>query len=80
MPLFRKKSEIIEAVQFTGNDEEIMNFCPYATDPKDTKPNLIILTRKGDRMVFLYDWVIKGIEGDCYPCPSSVFEATYEAI
>jgi len=80
MPMFRKKSEVVEAIQFTGNDKEIMDFCPAGYDPKDTKPNLIIRTSKGDRMVFFNDWVIKGIEGDFYPCPLSIFEETYEAI
>ncbi len=26
------------------------------------------------------DWIIKGVEGEFYPCPDSVFQATYEAV
>jgi hypothetical protein len=26
------------------------------------------------------DWLIKGVEGELYPCKDSVFQATYEAV
>lgn len=26
------------------------------------------------------DWVIKGVEGELYPCADSVFQATYEKV
>ena len=31
---------------------------------------------RGDRT----DWVIRGIQGELYPCKPEIFEATYEAV
>jgi len=26
------------------------------------------------------DWIIKGVQGEFYPCKPDIFEATYEAV
>ena len=76
---YRKRPVVIEAVQFTGrNDAEVMAFCPTARDPADRKPNLIIPTLEGEMLVSVGDWVIKGVQGEFYPCKPDIFEATYE--
>jgi len=77
---FRKKLIYIEAIQFTGNDEEIMEFCPNARDPEDTKPNLVIPTLEGDMLVSLGDWVVKDDKDEFHPCKPDIFEQTYEAV
>lgn len=70
---------VIEAVQFTGhNDEEIMAFCPDARDPIDIKPNLIIVTLEGDMLCSINDFIIKGVEGEFYPCKPDIFWKTYD--
>jgi hypothetical protein len=28
----------------------------------------------------LDDWIIRGVEGEFYPCKPRIFEATYEAV
>lgn len=78
---YHNKLCIIEAVQFTGkNDAEVIAFCPTARDPVDKKPNLIILTRLGERLCSVGDWVIKDGGGEFYPCGPRTFEATYEKV
>lgn len=78
MPKFRKKPVVIEAIQFTGNDAECLVFCPTARDPVDNRPNLIIPTLEGDMLVSVGDWIIKGVNGEFYPCKPDIFEKTYE--
>ena len=80
MMKFRKKPVVIDAIHFFGNDAECLTFCPIARDPIDKKPNLIIPTLEGEMLVSIGDWIIKGINGEFYPCKPDIFEKTYEAI
>lgn len=76
---FRKKPVVIEAVRFTGrNDAECLAFCPSARDPVDRRPNLIIPTLEGEMLCNVGDWIIKGVNGEFYPCKPDIFAKTYE--
>ena len=39
--------------------------------------SLFINTLEGRLEVSLYDWIIKGVAGEIYPCKPDIFEATY---
>ena len=39
-----------------------------------------IKTLEGGHMVAPGDWIIKGVNGEFYPCKPDIFEATYEAV
>jgi hypothetical protein len=39
---------------------------------------LSIITLEGAMRVDPGDWIIRGVEGEFYPCKASVFAATYE--
>jgi hypothetical protein len=39
-----------------------------------------IKTLEGSMEVRIGDYIIRGIEGEFYPCKPSIFEATYEAV
>ena len=41
---------------------------------------LIIHTLEGDHLVSWGDYIIKGVNGELYPCKPEIFEATYEAV
>lgn len=41
---------------------------------------LIILTLEGEMIAAPSWWIIKGVQGEFYPCDPNVFEATYEAV
>ncbi len=77
---FRKKPLVIEAVQFIGNDAECLAFCPIAREPVDNKDNLIIPTLEGEMRVSFGDWIIKGVNGEFYPCKPDIFEQTYDKV
>lgn len=44
-------------------------------------PNcLLVPTLEGDMLARPGDWIIKGVQGEFYPCKSDIFEATYERV
>lgn len=78
---FRKKTVIIDAIQFTGTKEnyaELAKFCPnIGFLPADT---LLIKTLEGNRLANVGDWIIRGILGEFYPCKPDIFAQTYELL
>ena len=78
---FRKKSVVIEAVQWTGgNFTKVFEFCKSITRTKNRQNNLIIFTLKGGMVASIGDYIIKGVKGGFYPCKLDIFKATYEAV
>lgn len=81
---FRKKPVVIEAVQWTGaNTPEISLFIGVKMDNLSSAPFtdvLIIKTLEGDMRASKGDWIIKGVQGEFYPCKPDIFDQTYEAV
>ena len=78
MAKFRKKPVMIEAIQWTGNNlEEIKDFMGYY---EYAKKNLIIPTLEGKMIAQVNDWIIRGVQGEYYPCKPDIFEKTYEPV
>lgn len=84
MPKFRKKPVVIEAIQFDGNnntmvdkfmDGSIHNFIPH----EEFDNCVCIRTLEGNHVAIPGDWIIKGVKGEFYPCKPDIFEMTYEA-
>lgn len=80
---YRKKPVIIDAVQYDGTDESYFELLQF------TKGDLIwhkelgcplIETLEGTMSVSNNDYVIKGVQGEFYPCKPDIFEATYESV
>jgi hypothetical protein len=44
-----------------------------------TVRHLIIMTLEGDMLARAGWWVIKGVQGEFYPCDPDIFSKTYEA-
>jgi len=81
MSKFRKKPVIIEAVQWLGeNFIEIDEFITsrHSTFPKDCL--IEIETLEGLMLAKCFDWIIKGVNGEFYPCKPDIFEKTYEKV
>ncbi|AKJ72317.1 hypothetical protein BH787_gp31 [Gordonia phage GMA4] len=57
----------------SGNEVEQRQAAGYSAVIRDRLHSTWINLRTGD-------WIIKGIEGEFYPCEASVFAATYEAV
>jgi hypothetical protein len=82
MGFYRKKPVVIQAVQWTGeNNVEILNFCSncYITSSGKAK-DLIVSTLEGDMSAVIGDYIIRGVKGEFYPCKEEIFHMTYEDV
>lgn len=89
---YRKKPVIIEAVQWTGlNFEEIKSFvgdslqydivdAAWEVGKGTPYVNMIIKTLEGNHTCTKGDYIIKGVQGEFYPCKPDIFEETYEEV
>jgi hypothetical protein len=82
---FRKKPIVIEAIQFDGTANSVYSMCRewpnsfhHSHDFDGT--SLMIYTLEGEHKASMYDFVIKGVEGEFYPCKPDIFEKSYEAV
>lgn len=79
MASFRKKPVIIEAVQWNGRNEmEIARFIGGNLEMDDD--GLLIHTLEGTMKASVGDYVIKGVNGEFYPCKPDIFEKTYDPV
>lgn len=87
---YRKKPVIIEAVQFDGTASCARTILEWG-GPKcgmehvytsvQTCPNLIMIeTLEGKMRAMPNDWIIRGINGEFYPCKPDIFQKTYEPV
>ena len=86
MARYRKKPVVIEAVQYDGaNHEEVIAFVgdgPFFGKGAmlDRAGNVIIATLGGSMRTTPRDYVIRGVQGEHYPCKPDIFQATYELV
>lgn len=88
MAKYRKKPVVIEAVQWTGeNFEEIQKMLINADEnrvimphPNEDDDSLLIVTLEGEMRADKGDYIIKGIQGEFYPCKPEIFAQTYEKV
>lgn len=77
---YRKKPVEIEAIRWTGDNlTEVMAFCPKI-HPDDMTSLLVIETLEGKLYAQEEDYIIKGFDGEFYPCNPSVFLAAYDEV
>lgn len=86
---FRKKPVVIEAEQFLPNDESIDKVMSLASQSSrqvqvtrmpDGQCTMHITTLEGVMEASIGDWIIRGIQGEVYPCKPDIFYATYERV
>ena len=80
---FRKKPVIINAIKWDGNNfREVARFCEGEAEFPNyglREPlELEIKTLEGVMSAQIGDWIIKGVNGEFYPCKPDIFEKTYE--
>jgi len=75
MGLYRKKPVVIEAIQWDGNTEPMLDFCKSA---EFIDGELYIQTLEGNMKASIGDFIIKGVQGEFYPCKPDIFNLTYE--
>ena len=88
MAKFRKKPVVIEALPFDGTRESLIPIMAFTKDlglarTVDAVDGAIVLridTLEGTMTVSPGDWVIRGVQGEFYPCKPDIFAATYEPV
>lgn len=82
-----KKPIVIEAIEFIDTPErieEIFNFIGDETMRVDysmyNRPAVLIETLEGTMRADVGDYIIKGINGEFYPCKPDIFKKTYEEV
>ena len=96
MTKYRKKPVVIEAFQYDGDlmgtdgkyyvpdwasksYEDGVLFYGVGLDGKEPC-ELFIKTLEGTMRVSVGDYIIKGVQGELYPCKPDIFEETYESV
>ena len=91
MGKYRKKPVVIEAEQFFAKDYQQSEFLQTAVRDKAHMGELwfgktaadgrfFIDTLEGIMHVNEGDYIIKGMQGEFYPCKPDIFQATYERV
>lgn len=85
MGFYRKKPVIIEAIQLKDLDTLtlmlIQEFVGLANDKVlAVSDGVLINTLEGTMKASIGDFIIKGVEGEFYPCKPDIFEKTYEKV
>ena len=80
---FRKKPVVIDAVQWTGTNvnemEAFLGSYPHELHHEsDEGFSLTIHTLEGDHFANVGDYIIRGVQGEFYPCKPDIFQETYE--
>jgi hypothetical protein len=90
MKKYRKKPIVVEAHQYDGTKitwKAILDWMQNGTyvEPEvpEGTPNVTMFsipTLEGPMFVKAGDYVIKGVQGEFYPCKPDIFEETYEVV
>lgn len=89
MPKFCKLPVVIDAVMFDGKIQSIDGFMPYSDfeyrpgyrmPAGQAQPSATIKTLEGDMTAQVGDYIIKGVNGEFYPCKPGIFNKTYEKV
>lgn len=87
MSKFRKKPVVIEAIEFqperwreaeafVGSQGKAVGNWKHENDVLCIN----ILTLEGTMTAQPGDWIIRGVQGEFYPCKPDIFAATYEPV
>lgn len=77
---YRKKPIVVEAVQWTGeNYAEMCKFIYPGALEIIPQIGLVIHTLEGDHHASPGDYIIKGVNGEFFPCKLDIFTKTYES-
>jgi hypothetical protein len=92
---FRKLPVVIEAVQWTGDNlREVIRFTNGDPETRTmhagmkweeyadlvARDGLKIYTLEGKMNADVGDWIIRGVNGEHYPCKPDIFAKTYEPV
>lgn len=82
---YRKKPVVIEAVEFTVETKTLLHLSKFMSEvnvdySEPDNPVLKIETLEGVMTAQQGDYIIKGVNGEFYPCKPDIFHKTYEEV
>ena len=81
---YRKKPVVIEAVKWNGvKVSEVVDWVREALEDNTLFRmgcDVIVDTLEGKMKASPGDYIIKGVQGELYPCKPDIFEKTYDKI
>lgn len=96
MPKFRKKPVVIDAIRWDGtNLVDVIQFTDGRLPTTNgahagmaweeytdlvQRSGLKIFTLEGAMDASVGDWIIRGVNGEHYPCKPDIFEKTYDPV
>jgi hypothetical protein len=94
MPKWVKRPVVIDAVRYLGvNDDDVPQFdCFGEPLPKWLhvatvkqiayvhRHRLLISTLEGVMVANTYDYIVRGLKGELYPCKPDIFEQTHQKV
>lgn len=75
-----KKPVVIEALQYTGNNKDEIDKFVGDKVLQYEEDGVIIKTLEGHYKGSVGDYIIKGVEGEFYPCKQDIFHKTYDLV
>jgi hypothetical protein len=80
MTKFRKKPVVIEAIQLNLFNFDVVENFVGGDIGKNQKGETVIATLEGAMKCSIGDFIIKGVNGEFYPCKPDIFEKTYDPV
>jgi hypothetical protein len=84
MAQFRKKPVVVEAIEWTGHNQD--EICAFSNGKAQVFGGpfgltaMFVKTLEGNMQANVGDWIIRGVAGEFNPCKPDIFAATYEAM
>lgn len=75
MKNYRKRPVVIEAMKFLSGESPQIEGVRYYPE----EDACYIDTLEGKMRATPGDWIIRGVNGELYPCKPDIFDATYDA-
>jgi hypothetical protein len=91
MSKYRKKPVVIEAYQWDNQKTNVQDWPDWLVEALNTRSGEAgclyntpsgwkISTLEGHMEVSSDDFIIRGVQGELYPCKPDIFDATYERV
>lgn len=93
MPKYRERPVEVDAIQWTGENTRAvglwvepdlaMHALPkgwWVRHSPGQEPRLVVPTVDGEQNLRANDWIVKGANGDFYPCAPDIFAAMFEEV
>ena len=66
---------------FTFNEAKARKYRkkPLVIEAYQTEEELLIPTLEGNHIASPGDFIVRGVDGECYPCKPDIFRETYDS-